>query len=207
MSGFKEGILKVNSGLNLKNIKKILIGILLLACTVMLLSLGFGARFSADQAVKTSDWIDDSSVLLGTVSSPSYQVYLYENADKYRTILAKYKFPFWRSNSSSWANKTEDMVKLVGWCSYADDNGQGITVVPVQSFDDNVAFIEMGSGADLQRKAVSTGEVLLFSWEKLIRWNDLNAIAYSSDHEELYKLGYEVNNSTVHTDELRWLPI
>lgn len=98
-------------------------------------------------------------------------------------------------------------MKLVGWCSCAGDNGKDITVVPVQSFDENVAFIEMGSGADLQRKAVKPGEVLLFSWEKLKTLNDLNAIAYSSDHKELYKLRHEIINSTMRASELRWLPL
>lgn len=198
--------MKVNPRLYLKNMKKLFIGILLITCICVIILLGSGARFSSDQVVKDSHWIDDTSVLLGIVESPPYKVYVYENADEYRTIPVKYRFPFWRSDSSSWSNKTEDMVKLVGWCSYADENGNGITVVPVQSFDDNVALIEMGSGADLQRKAVTTGEVLFFSWEKPIRWNDLNAIAYSSDNKELYKLRYEIINSTIRTDELRWFP-
>jgi hypothetical protein len=198
--------LKGNYRLYLKNMKNLFIGLLLITCICMVLVLVSGARFSSDQVVKASHWIDNTSVLLGTVESPPYKVYVYENADKYRTLLVEYRFPFWRSSSSSWANKTEDLVKMVGWCSYADDNGKGITVVPVQSFDDNVAFIEMGSGTDLQRKAVKAGEVLLFSWGKSIRWNDLNAIAYSSDNKELYKLRYEIINSTIHPDELRWFP-
>ncbi|WP_312106522.1 hypothetical protein [Lachnoclostridium sp.] len=171
----------------------------------MIILLLSGARFTPTQVVKSSSWIDKSSVLLGTVNSSPYKVFVYENTDKYHNILVKYKFPFWRSDSSSWANKTNDKVKLVGWCSYSEGSN-GITVVPVQSFDDNVAYIKMGSGADLQQKMVKTGEVLLFYWTKSIRWNDLNAIAYSSDNKELYKLGYEIVNSTIHPDELRWLP-
>lgn len=203
--------MKVNYKLNLekiKNLKKLLFGILLIIGIYVIILFESGARFSPNQVVEASRWIDNTSVLLGTVDSSPYKVYVYENADEYRTILVEYKFPFWRTYNCSWANKTEDMVKLVGWCSYFDDkNGKGITVVPVQSFDDNVAFIEMGSGLDLQRKAVKEGEVLLFSWEKSIKWNDLNAIAYSSDNKELYKLGYEIINSTIRPAELRWLPI
>lgn len=105
----------------------------------VIILLGSGASFSSDRVVKASHWIDNTSVLLGTVESPPYKVYVYKNADEYRTIFVKYRFPFWRSDSSSWANKTENMVKLVGWCSYADDeNGKGITVVPVQSFDGDI---------------------------------------------------------------------
>ncbi|MGB8455794.1 MAG: hypothetical protein WCD89_26195 [Anaerocolumna sp.] len=191
------------------NMKKLFIGLLLIVCSYVIISLISGARFFPDQVVKTSRWIDDNtSVLLGTVESPPYKVYVYENADEYRTVLIGYKFPFWRLNGSSGRNKTMDIVKLVGWYSYINgETGKGLTVVPVQSFDDNIAYIEMGSGTDLQRKVVNAGEVLFFSWEKSIRWNDLNGIAYSSDNKELYKLRYEIINSTIHPDELRWFPI
>lgn len=195
-------------GLILKDkyrLRNLFLGLLIIVIIYMIILLLSGARFTPIQVVKTSPGIDKSSVLLGTVSSSPYKVFVYENTDKYRTILVKYKFPFWRSDSSSWANKTDDKVKLVGWCSYSDGRN-GITVVPVQSFDDNVAYIKMGSGADLQQKMIKAGEVLLFSWTKSIRWNDLNAIAYSSDNKELYKLEYEIVNSTIHPDGLRWLP-
>jgi len=37
----------------------------------------------------------------------------------------------------------------LGWCGYVNAKREkGITVVPVQCFDDKVAFIEMGSDAD-----------------------------------------------------------
>lgn len=186
-------------------LKNLILGPLIIVIIYMIILLLSGARFTPNQVIKTSPWIDKSSVLLATVNSSPYKVYVYENTDKYHTILVKYKFPFWRSDISSWANKTNDKVKLVGWCSYSDGK-IGITVVPVQSFDDNVAYIKMGFGTDLQQKMVKTGEVLLFSWTKSIRWNDLDAIAYSSDNKELYKLGYEIINSTIHPDELRWLP-
>lgn len=189
------------------NLKYSIMGLFLILCAYIIISFISGARFSPDQAAKTSRWVENTSVLLGTAETPPYKVYIYENQDKYRTILTGYKFPFWRYRGSSWANKTEDKVKLVGWCSYSDGGaGKGITVVPVQSFDDRVAFIEMGSGPDLQRKPVKTGEVLLFSWEKSIKWNNLKAIACSGDNKVLYKLGYEVNNSKINMDELRWLP-
>ena len=198
--------MNVNYKLSQKHMKKLFIGLFLISCSYVIILFISGARFSPNQVAKASQGIDKTSILLGTVESPPYMVYVYENADEYRTVLVTYKFPLWRSYTSSRANKTKDKVKRVGWCSYTDDeNGKGITVVPVQSFDDNVAFIEMCSGSDLQRKEVISGEVLLFSWEKSIIWNDLNAVAYSSDNKELYKLGYEIINSTIQPDGLRWL--
>lgn len=165
-----------------------------------------GKRFDSLQSAQCSQWIDEKSVLLGEAGFHPYKVYLYENEDKYRTIMTQYSFPFWRMGGDSWANKTDDKIKLVGWCSWADGD-KGITVVPIQCFDANVAYIEMGSGTDYERKDVIVGDVVVFAWNKGIMWNDLNAVAYSSDDKQLYELGYEIINSTVKADELRWLPI
>lgn len=188
-----------------ENIRKVMTMLLFFIGIYVAISFAAGSRFTPDQALKVSEWIDHTSVLLGKVDSDKYQVYVYENSDVYRTIVVEYKFPFWRQNVSSWANKTQDKVKLVGWCSY-NDYKNGITVIPVQNFDEQVTYIEMGSDSDLQRKEIKVNEVLLFTWKKSLRWNDLNAVAYSSDNKALYKLGYEINNSTIHADELRWFP-
>lgn len=166
-----------------------------------------GARFFPSQAAKGTTEIDNSSVLLGTEGKFPYKVYVYENAENYCTVITEFKFPLWRSDCILWAKNEGDMVKLVGWCSYGKtDAGKGITVVPVQALDENVAYIEMGLGEDRQSKEVKRGETVLFSWDKQIPWNDLNAIAYSMDKKALYSLGYEIVNSTIHSDELRWLP-
>lgn len=169
-------------------------------------SYAVGGRFDAYQCAQNSYWVDEQSILLGDVESGSFHVYLYENEDKYRTIGTKYSFPFWMPGNSSWANKTNDSVKLVGWYSQKDGDS-GITVVPVQCFDENVAYIEMGDGENRLRKEVKIGDVIIFSWPDGIRWNDLNGLAYSNDGEPLYRLGYDVTDSVIVVDELRWLPI
>ncbi|MDF2512956.1 MAG: hypothetical protein K0S04_2822 [Herbinix sp.] len=187
-------------------VKKLIIRLFIFGAICFVFFFISGARFTSKQAINTNPWLEDTSTLLETVDSSPYMVYLYENSDKYLTVIAQYKFPFWKSNTGFWANKTEDMIKLVGWCNYNDGADNYITVVPVQSFDENVAFIEMGPVTDRQRKAVKSGEVLIFSWKKSINWNDLNGVAYSIDNQELYHLGYEIVNSTIHPSELRWLP-
>ena len=164
-----------------------------------------GKSFNPYTCSQNSRWVDEKSTLLGDVDMYPFHVYLYENEDKYRTIVTKYSFPFWELGSSSWANKTDDLIKLVGWCSGKYDE-RGITVVPIQCFDENVAYIEMGTNDRLQ-KEVKVGEVIIFSWTNSLRWNDLNGIAYSKNDEPLYKLGYDIKNSTIKTDELRWLPV
>ncbi|WP_313127910.1 zf-HC2 domain-containing protein [Anaerocolumna sp.] len=186
---------------------------LLIACVALIIAsvtyfanaYANGKSFDAYTCSQNSHLIDEKSILLSDVDMFPFRIYLYENEDKYRTIVTKYAFPFWELGSGSWANKTDDLVKLVGWCSGKYDE-QGITVVPVQCFDEQVAYIEMGTN-DRLRKEVKVGEVMIFSWANSLRWNDLDGIAYSKEGEPLYKLGYDNKNATIRTDELRWLPV
>ena len=121
--------------------------------------------------------------MLGEAEIGSYKVFFYENDDKYHTIITEKWCFLWKLNSSSfWANKFDDTVKLVGWCSITDTgNGEGLTAIPVQSYDERVAYIEMGPEDYRIMKSVSFGDTVIFAWDKGIPWNDLNAIAYSSD--------------------------
>ncbi len=164
-----------------------------------------GKRIDSFTAAQNSRWIDEESVLLDELDMYPYHIYLYENEDKYRTIVTHYAFPFWEPGGSSWANKTDDVIKLVGWYS-GGTNGKGVTVVPIKSFDEKVAYIEMGS-TDRLRKEVRPGQIVVFSWSSVMRWNELDGIAYSEAGEPLYKLGYETSGQTIKTDELRWLPV
>ncbi len=185
-------------------------GLVCLVGLVMVTSLAYtqGVRFSAAQAAGTSRYVDEQSVLLGEVEVGAYKVFFYENEDKYRTVLTKESFGLWRNSSSSWANKTEDQVKLVGWSSMADGgSGQGVTAIPVQSLDPQVAYIEMGPENERKKLELAFGETAIFAWDSPIRWNDLNGIAYSGDGSPLYKLGYETANHSIRTDELRWLAV
>ena len=187
------------------------IGIILILCVLSLFAYTYFERVGLDaqQAANRSHFIDTESVLLSEVEVGSYKVFFYENDDKYRTIITEKRHFLWMLNSGSfWANKTDDKVKMVGWCTMADTgNGEGLTAIPVQSYDEQVAYIEMGPEADRIVKSVPYGDTVIFAWDKDIPWNDLNAIAYSSGGQPLYKLGYEIVNNTIKRDELRWLPI
>ncbi|MDF2921358.1 MAG: hypothetical protein K0R57_272 [Paenibacillaceae bacterium] len=186
-------------------------GIALILGAAALLSYVYvgGVRLEARQAAETNRYVDEESVLLGEARVGTYHVFFYENEDKYRTIVTKKAFLAWKSSgASSWANKTGDPVKLVGWTSLTDaDARTGITTVPVQSFDRQVAYIEMGPEPDRSKQGTPYGETVVFAWDRAIRWNDLNGIAYSGEGKPLYKLGYEVVNNLIRPDELRWLPV
>jgi len=189
----------------------ICIGIALILCITSLIAYVYveGVRFDAQQAANSSRYIDEESVLLGKVEISPYKVFFYENDDKYRTIITEKAYSVWKLNGNSfWANKTDDKVKLVGWCSMTDtEKGKGLTAIPVQNFDKQVAYIEMGPEDLRIEKDIVYGETAIFAWDKSILWNDLNAVAYSSDDKPLYKLGYEIVNNHFNTDEIGWLPI
>ena len=186
------------------------VGLVCIVGLVLITSIAYtqGVRFSAEQAAGTSRYVDEQSTLLGQVGVGAYKVFFYENEDKYRTILTRESFGLWKNSSSSWANKTEDQVKLVGWSSMGEGrNGQGVTAIPVQSLDPQVAYIEMGPQKERQRLDLAVGETAIFAWDSPIRWNDLNGIAYSGDGKPLYKLGYDTSKNPIRTDELRWLAV
>lgn len=168
-----------------------------------------GVRFAARQAAQSSRYVDEKSVLLADMQVNSYRLFFYENDDKYRTILTHNILGVWKLNGNSfWANKTDDAVKLVGWCSLEDpEKGLGIMAVPVQSFDAHVAYIEMGPQDDRIKIDVAPGDLAIFSWCYSLRWNDLDGVAYDADGRPLYELGYEVNGGTIKPNELRWLPV
>lgn len=184
-------------------------GLVCVVGLVMIASIAYtqGVRFSAAQAAGTSRYVDEQSTLLGEAQVGAYKVFFYENEDKYRTVLTKESFGLWKNSSSSWANKTEDQVKLVGWSSVRDGSGQGVTAIPVQSLDHQVAYIEMGPDKERQRLDLNFGETAIFTWDSAIRWNDLNGIAFSIDGKPLYKLGYDAANQPIRTNELRWLAV
>lgn len=168
-----------------------------------------GLRLDAQQAAGTNRYVDEQSILLGEVEIGSYKAFFYENDDKYRTVLTEKAFGMWkRGSGSSWANKTDDKVKMVGWISMSNvESGKGITGIPVQSFDRQVAYLEMGPEGRRITKDAPYGETVIFAWDRAIRWNDLNGIAYSGEGKPLYRLGYDMANTPIRTDELRWLPV
>ena len=65
----------------------------------------------------------------------------------------------------------------------------------------------MGTGVDLLHKKITQNETVIFTWDHVIPWNNLHAVAYSTYGQPLYYLGYEIEGCTIHPDELRWLPV
>lgn len=100
-----------------------------------------------------------------------------------------------------------DAVKTVGLISLKDQNSKQITVFAVQTKDPNIRFIEAGSNSDRQRKPITLNETVVFSWDKTLLWNDINAIAFDKDNLQSYKYEFLQNVTTISTKDLRWYPI
>jgi len=145
--------------------------------------------------------------LIDEINTKYFKVFLYDDVDKYQTITVERIGPFWKLNGfSTYVNKTNDSLKLIGWC-HLQIKDKGVTVVPVQSFDRNVAYIKMGSFSDELIKDIPYGEIVVFTWDKIVRWNDLNAVAYSNEDKPLYTLGYEIINSYIDINGLKWISV
>lgn len=183
----------------------------LIVIVIILLSYGYirGIRFDARRAAETNRYIDKESVLLGKAAVNSHEIFFYENEDQYHIIMTERAFFGWKpSNSSFYAKKTNDPVEMVGRYSMAASrDGNGLTAIAVQSCDKDVSCIAMGPVDNRIEKDITCGDAVIFTWNTSIRWNDLNAIAYSDDGNPLYLLAYEIAGGQIKADELRWLPV
>jgi len=166
-----------------------------------------GIRFTSLQAANADQFVSKESTLLDDVEIGSFKIFLYENDDRYRTVIVEQLYRFWKLNGNSfYTNKTNDSLKLVGLCRLQTKD-KGVTVVPVQSFDTKVAYIKMGTVNDEIMKNISYGQVTFFVWDKYLPWNDFNAVAYSNEDTPLYILfGYDIVNNSANVSELRWYP-
>ncbi|GIM30289.1 hypothetical protein CPJCM30710_29550 [Clostridium polyendosporum] len=79
-----------------------------------------------------------------------------------------------------------------------------ITVISVQTTDPNVKLIEAGSGPDKQRKPIDVNETVIFSWDKVIPFNEINAVAYNKNNVKVYEYRYPKNTTIIRTEDLRW---
>ena len=185
---------------------KIAIGIVFCMCLIIFLSYISGVRFTALQAAQVRLLYEDDLLFYDHVETGHICVFFYENEDRFLTVIAEriYPLPLWKSQASFYGDKFNDNLKLAGWCSYSNRHA-GITAIPVQSLSNDVSYINMGQGNDFIEKKISYGETVIFKWDKMLGWNDLQGIAYTSDGNSIYELGYEIINNSININELRWL--
>lgn len=189
---------------NIKTWQKIMVCIAATAFLIGLFLFVNGYRFSSLEAAKLSPQISNDSKYIDELDYNTGKLYLFDSSGQYHTVVVEKDLLLWKSYSSFWTNKTSDKVQLIGWCSENNPNGS-VTAVFVKCFDNSVSYIEMGKDEYRIRKDIKGQKDIIFSWNKCFPWNNLHGIAYSKDGKSLYELGYEIKDSTIHADELRWL--
>lgn len=186
---------------------KVIVGLFLVTLLIILLNLVGGRRFTPIEAIKSSSFIKGDIKIFGEIDRSWVKAYLLEAQNGVKTAVIERKGLMWSCPSVTYFYDDiikNDKVKTVGWASIAKNRKQ-ITVFAVQADDPNVKFIEAGPNSDRQRKSIALNETIIFTWDKLLLNNDINAIAFDEDNQQVYKYGYnpEYLNFT-NLKDLRW---
>ena len=187
----------------------LIIALVLILTSLLIYSLYiYGFRFSPFQAVKASQFIKGDIEVLGEIERDWANVYLLQTQDGIKTALSEKRGFMWRCPSTSYIYDDiikNDKVKTVGFMGVTEKTGNEITVFAIQSCDPKVKYIDAGPDSDRQRKNIALNETVLFVWDKTVLNNEINAIAYNEDYQQIYRYEYNPENKNVQDiKELRW---
>lgn len=164
-----------------------------------------GYRLSGIEAVKADFTVGEDIQLFGEVKKDWGTVYLLKTPNAIKTALMFKSGLLWKCGSTTFLNvNKDDAVKTVGWQSYSDDKGRQITLIAVDTTDPNVKFIEAGNGVQRLKKEITVGNTVVFSWDKVVPFNEINAIALNNDNMKLYEYGFPKNTNVINTKDLKW---
>lgn len=190
---------------------KLIISVILASAVYILFSFIGGYRLTSMQAVKSCPYIPENSKVFGEVKRDWATVYLLDTSKGIKTALTEKKGLLWSCPSTTYFFDDiikNDAVKTVGWQSLTDGIDKQITVFAVQTTDPNVKIIEVGSDSNRLRKPITLNETVIFSWDKVITLNDINAIASDKDNLQLYKYEFNPKNLNVtKSGDLRWYSV
>ena len=184
---------------NLKMIILVIVGILVIAYAS-------GYRLSPLNAAKSHFDVGRSAKLLGEVDYGWSIVYFMDTDEGTKTVIAVKSIGLWRAPVATYCLPTEGQINTIGSINYHDDNGQ-ITAFAVQVTEPDVAYIEIGPENHRIKKSVESDNLLIFSWEEAIRFNDLNPIALSADGQLLYEYRYATDTNVIKLEDLKWYRI
>lgn len=165
-----------------------------------------GFAYDPLTAAERNQWISADAKVIGQTTVGNQYIFVFEINEEYRTIIVQKHLFLWKSvNCSFRSEKSSDLMRLITYCGVSLDDHTEITAVFIQNFDNNVSFVKIGEGSDELEKTIIPGEVVAFTWQKIICFNDLNAVAYSNKSLPLYVLGYEIKGGVLYADDLRWI--
>lgn len=134
-------------------------------------------------------------------------VYLVKTKSGYETAIVERYGPFWSLKGTAvLEQKSSAPIQTVGWAS-VDRPDHQLAVFAVETTDPQVKSVVVGPSSNVQKKSVSPGHPVVFSWDSNSLISDYNAIALSGSGKELYYYGYPKNTGgVVNSSELKWHP-
>ena len=162
-------------------------------------------RFTPLAAAKAHSDVGKNQTLLGDVDLGWGKGYIFDTDIGLRTVTSTKSSFLWRAPVSVRIEKSEDVIKTVGWMSYTTKEGKQVTVLAVEANDPQVAYIEAGPADNRVRKEITKDGPTIFSWNKAIQANNgLNALALSADGSTLYEYRYPKNTNIFRAEDFRW---
>lgn len=167
-----------------------------------------GYRFTPLSAAKGNPFISSDYELIDEFRGETAILYLFksEEEEMYRTVLSEREGIFYRSPVSISIPMTDDPIRTIGAMSSIIKNGEGVSFLVIESFDEDVAYIEAGREFKRERQVVKKGEPVTFLFPFSKQVDFLNAIAFNEDGEKLYYYGYPKNQMFINSKDLKWYP-
>jgi len=182
------------------------VAVALITVIVVWLLYSEGYRLTALDASKANSYVGKQIDLLGSIDYDWAKVYFFNTPKDDRTVLAIKEGLLWKAPTTVYINHNSDIVQTVGWISVNEPKGQVMAMAVVTS-DPSVSYVEIGPSTEKIRKEAKSGVPMLFSWKKVIDFNDLKPTAYSKDGKPLYEYRFPKNTNTVSTADIRWYSV
>ncbi|MHB1127082.1 MAG: hypothetical protein ACYC2T_09015 [Bacillota bacterium] len=169
--------------------------------------LSSGYSLTPIAAAKSNSAVGKDAVPFGEIDFVWCKVILFNTANGSRTVEVDRYGLLWHAPGVTEINNSTDIIRTVGWMSLAGKQGQ-VMVFAVESSDPNVAYIEVGPSNERIRKEIKMVTPVIFSWKKVIQFNDLKPVALSKEGNPLYEYKYPENKNPINApDDLKWYPI
>lgn len=164
-----------------------------------------GYRFDGLSAARANGFVPQDSILMDQVDYNWGSVYIFDSKEKPITAISFKKVGFfWVSKVSIYYFHSEDPIKTIGGISLGNEREKA-TVISVVVNDPNVSYLEVGPEKDKQKKEVTLGKPITFSWYTPFQWNDLDPRAFSKEGKLLYEYRYAKSNY-IKIEDLKWYP-
>lgn len=141
-----------------------------------------GRLYGGPQMIACYEWKDD------------LHFYIYDSYNCYDVVPVERTLLGWKQfnvfiNWPKWSVYDENIgIETAGdLCHFRYD--EGVQLFPVRVYDENVKHIEVTCYEQTQKKEVTPGKVVLFTFDAVGRSNEIEASAYDAMGNTIYRLG------------------